>query len=240
MNFNNSKINIYSLPKNELINALTMHKFSSFYIKSLIKQIFLGNIGDFKQLNFDNYKINILNDNFILNSSKIIKVLKDKNTTKFLIELYDKNVIEAVVLNYDHGNTLCVSTQVGCNMGCKFCASGINKKIRNLEVNEIIEQFILIKNDQKIKIKNIVFMGIGEPLDNYDNLTKSLKIFIDMLLIGPKHITVSTCGIMNKLQDFKNNFPNISIALSLHSCFDDIRSKLMPINNAYNLDQIIT
>jgi 23S rRNA (adenine2503-C2)-methyltransferase len=192
--------------------------------------------------------ISLLEDAFKINNLKTIKTLIDKSdeTTKFLFELDDEEIIESVLMKFDYGYSVCVSTQVGCNMGCKFCASGLLKKVRNLSVDEIILQIVKIQNylyqKNQHHISNIVIMGIGEPFDNYENLSNALMIMNNHygLAIGNRHITVSTCGIIPKILQFAKDFPQVNLAISLHATNNELRSKLMPINNAYPLDKLIS
>ena len=169
------------------------------------------------------------------------QVSQKDGTVKFLFELQDGNFIESVFMKYKHGNTLCVSSQVGCAMGCTFCASTIGGKVRNLTAAEMIEQIIAAEAETGEKISNIVMMGIGEPLDNFDNVVKFLKIVNhpDALNIGYRHISLSTCGIVPKIYKLSElGFP-ITLSVSLHAPFDDMRSEMMPVNKAYPLDTLI-
>ena len=170
------------------------------------------------------------------------QVSKKDGTVKFLFELSDGNFIESVFMKYKHGNTLCVSSQVGCAMGCTFCASTIGGKVRNLTSGEIIEQIIAAEKETGEKISNIVMMGIGEPLDNFENVVKFLKIVNhpDSLNIGYRHISLSTCGIVPKIYELADlGFP-ITLSVSLHAPFSDMRTEMMPVNKAYPLDSLVT
>ena len=144
-------------------------------------------------------------------------------------------------MKHDYGLSVCVSSQVGCNMGCAFCESGRLKKVRNLESFEIIEQILLISEDINERISSIVIMGIGEPFDNYDNIINFIKIVNNPfgLAIGARHITVSTCGIIPKIKEFMNLDLQVNLAISLHAPTNALRSKIMPINNAYPLDDLV-
>lgn len=168
------------------------------------------------------------------------QVSKKDGTVKFLFGLSDGNCIESVFMRYHHGNTLCVSTQVGCAMGCAFCASTIGGRVRNLTAAEILEQIIAAEKETGEKISNIVMMGIGEPLDNFDNVVKFLKIVNhkDALGIGYRHISLSTCGVVPKIYELANlNLP-ITLSVSLHAPFNDLRSEMMPINKKYPLQTL--
>ena len=182
-----------------------------------------------------------LNNDFSIDIIEIKKVEHDKDTYKFLFKLCDGNFVEAVLMQHDYGNSVCVSSEVGCNMGCKFCESGRLKKVRNLEAYEMVEQLLLIEEKTNIRISSVVVMGIGEPFDNYDNLMKFIRIINDDLglAIGARHITVSTCGIIPKIYDFANEDLQVNLALSLHAPNDEIRSKIMPINKVYSISKVL-
>lgn len=160
---------------------------------------------------------------------------------KFLFRLLDGEKIEAVLMEHDYGLSVCVSSQVGCNMGCRFCESGRLKKVRNLETYEIVEQILLIEKYVSKRIDSVVMMGIGEPFDNYDNIINFIKIINDAkgLTIGARHITVSTCGLVPKIKEFSELDLQVNLALSLHAPSDEVRNKIMPINKAYNIDTVI-
>jgi len=172
---------------------------------------------------------------------KITKVLEGKDVKKFLFTLIDGEKIEAVLMEHDYGLSVCVSSQVGCNMGCKFCESGRLKKIRDLEAYEIVLQIILIEEYVKKRIRSVVIMGIGEPFDNYDNVIRFVKIINSPkgLQIGSRHITISTCGIIPKIEEFMNFPYQVNLAISLHAPNNNLRNKLMPINKVYSIDNLI-
>ncbi len=172
---------------------------------------------------------------------KILKKQEDIDVKKYLFELNDGNRIESVLMYHNYGISLCVSSQVGCNMGCKFCESGRLKKVRNLETYEIVEQLLLIEKDLGIHITHIVVMGIGEPFDNYDNVMNFIRIVTSNkgIDLGSRHITVSTCGIVPGIEKFMNDFNQVNLAISLHAPNDEIRNKIMPISKAYKLDELI-
>lgn len=171
----------------------------------------------------------------------IVKKQEDKLTKKYLFKLLDDNYIEAVLMEHDYGLSICVSSEVGCNMGCAFCESGRLKKVRNLESYEMVEQIILVENDIKKRISSVVIMGIGEPLDNYDNVLDFIKIINDAkgLAIGARHITLSTCGLIPQIKKLSEEPLQINLAISLHAPNTQLRDKIMPINKAYKLDELI-
>ncbi len=193
---------------------------------------------------FSNLKIDLRNklkEKFTLDKIKIKRQEKDEKARKYLFELQDENFVEAVVMYHDYGISLCVSTQVGCNMGCKFCESGRLKKVRNLDTFEMVEQILLIEEDIKMRISSVVIMGIGEPLDNYDNVIKFIKIINDPLglAIGIRHITLSTSGIVPKILDLAKESIPINLAVSLHAPNDEIRNKIMSVNKVYNISKVM-
>ncbi len=168
-------------------------------------------------------------------------VSKIDGTIKYLFSLDDGNMVESVLMEYKHGNTACISSQVGCRMGCKFCASTGIGYVRNLSAGEIFDQVLTIQKDTGKRVGNIVIMGIGEPLDNYDNIIKFLKLVNDPegLNIGYRHISLSTCGLVPEIIRLsKENLP-ITLSISLHAPNDEIREKIMPINRKYSIDKII-
>ena len=168
-------------------------------------------------------------------------VSKIDGTVKYLFRLYDGSCIESVFMKYKHGNTLCISSQVGCRMGCKFCASTIGGKARDLYPSELVGQVIAAELDSGERISNIVMMGIGEPLDNYDNVIKFLRLVNhpDGLNIGYRHISLSTCGVVSGIEKLAGeNFP-ITLSISLHASNDEARSAIMPINNKWNIDALL-
>ena len=190
---------------------------------------------------------------------ELIKVQREDDVNKYLFRLSDGNLIEAVLMFHDYGKSICVSSEVGCNMGCKFCESGRRKRVRGLEVYEMVEQILLVEEvrglevyemveqillveeDIKDRISHVVVMGIGEPFDNYDNLIDFIKIINSDfgLAIGARHITVSTCGIIPKIREFSNLDLQVNLAISLHAPNDEIRNKIMPINKAYPISDLM-
>ena len=183
-----------------------------------------------------------LKEEFTLNNFKILKKQESVDgTKKYLFDVLDGNAIETVLMEYHHGKTICVSSQIGCKMGCKFCASTGIKFIRNLTSGEIVEQILAVQRDEKTKISNIVFMGIGEPLDNYDNVLKAINILNNPkgLNIGARHISISTSGIVPKIYELADRDYQFTLSISLHATNDEKRSKMMPINNKYNIEELM-
>ncbi|MDD3341576.1 MAG: 23S rRNA (adenine(2503)-C(2))-methyltransferase RlmN [Bacilli bacterium] len=185
--------------------------------------------------------LSLLEKDFKMQPLTILKKLEGKDVCKYLFELEDGNKIEAVLMKHDYGNSLCVSTEIGCNMGCAFCESGRKKKERNLEVHEMVLQILAVEEDLKIRISHVVLMGIGEPFDNYDNVISFIHVInsgkgID---IGARHITVSTCGVVPKIKEFIKDGKQVNLAVSLHAPNDALRNELMPINKAYPLKPLM-
>ena len=162
-------------------------------------------------------------------------------TKKYLFDILDGNAIETVLMSYHHGYSICVSSQVGCKMGCKFCASTGIKFIRNLTSGEIVEQILAVEQDQNVKISNVVFMGIGEPLDNYDNVVNAIRIINNQkgLNIGARHISVSTSGLVPKIYKLAKENIQCTLSISLHATNNKKRSSMMPVNDSYPIEELI-
>ncbi|MGL5439955.1 MAG: 23S rRNA (adenine(2503)-C(2))-methyltransferase RlmN [Filifactoraceae bacterium] len=178
-----------------------------------------------------------------ISRAKVFDKLESKldETVKYLIELDDGNIIESVLMKYNHGYSICISSQVGCRMGCKFCASTLDGLERNLTSGELLGQILTVSIDNNIKINNVVIMGSGEPLDNMDEIKKFLLLVHEEkgLNIGYRHITLSTCGIVPKIHELAElNIP-INLAVSLHQWSQEKRMEIMPISRVYNIDQLI-
>lgn len=185
-----------------------------------------------------------LEENYSMGLFKIVKKLESVDgTKKYLFDIQDDdgNLIESVLMQYHHGYTICVSSQIGCRMGCKFCASTGIPFSRNLEAGEIVEQLLAIERDTGVRISNIVFMGIGEPLDNYDNVMDSIKVLNHPkgLAIGARHISISTSGIVPKIYELADKQMQCTLSISLHSSNNKTRSEMMPVNNAYPIEELI-
>ena len=185
--------------------------------------------------------IDKLKEDYSFNSIKIIRKQEDELVSKYLFELSDGNKIESVLMEHDYGLSLCISSQIGCNMGCAFCESGRLKKVRNLSVDEMLLQIMEVEKERGERISHVVIMGIGEPFDNYDNFMDFIRIVTDpySLALGQRHITVSTCGIVPKIREFADEETGVNLAISLHAPNNELRSKIMKINNAYKIEEII-
>ena len=183
-----------------------------------------------------------LKENYTMCNFKILKKQQSKDgTIKYLFDVLDENAIETVLMSYHHGYSICVSSQIGCKMGCKFCAStGINF-IRNLSSGEIVEQILAVEQDTGIRISNVVFMGIGEPLDNYENVINAIHILNNQkgLNIGARHISISTSGLVPKIYKLAEENIPCTLSISLHATTNEKRSKMMPINDVYKIEELI-
>lgn len=235
--------NIYDLTLDELKMWMKENKESEFRSKQVIEWLY-KDIEDFKDMkNLPKTLKEKLNNNFTMELPKVAHEYTSRldGTKKLLLALQDGNLIECVLMQYNHGNSICVSTQVGCRMGCKFCASTIDGRVRDLTAGEILSQVIVGQKALGERISNIVLMGSGEPFDNYDNVIKFLKLVNAEygLNIGQRHITLSTCGIVPKIIDFADEEMQITLAISLHSTTDDRRKEIMPIANKYSIKEIL-
>ena len=234
--------NIYGFTLEELENYFVEIGSKKFHGKQLFSWLYEKRIESLDLVtDIKKEVLEILKNNLSLDRLKIVDIQKDVDVNKYLFELSDGEHIEAVLMRHDYGNSICVSSQVGCNMGCKFCESGRRKKVRNLEAYEMVLQILMIEKELGERISHVVVMGIGEPFDNYDNLVKFFKIINDPkgLAIGARHITVSTCGIVPKILEFSELDLQINLAISLHAANNETRNKIMPINKAYPLEVLI-
>lgn len=211
--------------------------------EQIFKWIYVENVTDFNEMT--NLSLELrekLKENYTLDIYKIIKRQESSDgTKKYLFDVLDGNAIETVLMQYKHGYSICVSSQVGCKMGCKFCASTGIAFIRSLTSGEIAEQILAVQRDTGIKISNVVFMGIGEPLDNFENVIKAIKTINNPkgLNIGARHISISTCGIVPKIYEIADMDLQCTLSISLHATTNEKRSKMMPINNKYNIEELI-
>ena len=183
-----------------------------------------------------------LKQNYEMHNFNILRKQESSDgTIKYLFDVLDGNAIETVLMSYHHGYSLCVSTQIGCKMGCKFCASTGIKFVRNLTSGEIVEQILAVERDNNIRISNVVFMGIGEPLDNYDNAVNAIRIINNQkgINIGARHISISTSGLVPKIYQLAEENIQCTLSISLHATTDEKRSEMMPVNNRYNISELL-
>ena len=237
-------MSIYDLTLEELIEYFINNNDKKFYATELFSWLYNK---DKRIISFDdatNIKKEVrdrLKKDFVISNISIVTVEKAKDVRKYLFKLNDKEHIEAVLMYHNYGNSLCISSQVGCNMGCKFCESGRRKKVRNLTTGEMVEQILKVESDADIRISHVVIMGIGEPFDNYDNICNFIKIINHPkgLNIGARHITVSTCGLVPKILEFASFPYQVNLAISLHAPTDELRKEIMPIAKVYSLKDLI-
>ena len=239
---NGENMNLYGLTRQELEQYFVRIGEKKFKATQVFEWLYQHRVNSMEE--FSNIKKEIreqLQKDFSLELPKVIKREVDTDVEKYLFELEDQERIEAVLMRHNYGLSVCVSSEVGCNMGCKFCESGRLKKVRNLETHEMVGQILVIESLIKERLSSVVIMGIGEPLDNYDNVIGFIKIINDAkgIAIGARHITLSTCGIIPKIKDLSDLEIQINLAISLHAPNDTLRNKLMPINKAYPLKELI-
>jgi len=243
INYINGKIDILSMTHDELATDLTDNSFPSYRTGQIEK--FLVNGVTFEEMhNIPSVLREYLAKKMILLYPEVLKRFDSKQdeTVKYLFRLYDGELVESVLMSYEHGNTLCISCQAGCRMGCRFCASTINGKVRDLLPSEMLGQIIIAQKNSGRKISNIVMMGIGEPFDNYQNVLSFLKTVNSptSLDIGYRHISVSTCGIVDKLLEFANENLPVTLSVSLHAADQETRKELMPIANKWDIDSLLS
>ncbi|MBP3038325.1 23S rRNA (adenine(2503)-C(2))-methyltransferase RlmN [Bacillaceae bacterium Marseille-Q3522] len=241
-----TKKSIYSLQLHELKEWLREHNEKPFRAEQIFDWLYKKRVSSFAGMsNISKELRSKLADHFILTTLKtLIKQTSADGTMKFLFELQDGYSIETVLMRHDYGNSVCVTTQVGCRIGCTFCASTLGGLKRHLEAGEIVAQVVNVQqalDELNERVSSIVIMGIGEPFDNYNEMLSFLKIINDekSLNIGARHITVSTSGIIPKIYQFADEKLQINFAISLHAPNDELRSKLMPINRAFKLPDLI-
>ena len=235
-------MSIYDLTIDELTEYFLKIGEKKYYATELFSWLYNKRITSFSEAtNIKKETREKLSKDFTISNIEIVTVEKAKDVRKYLFKLRDGEHIEAVLMNHDYGNSLCISSQVGCNMGCKFCESGRRKKVRNLTTGEMVEQILKVENESNLRISHVVIMGIGEPFDNYDNICNFIRIINHPkgLNIGARHITVSSCGLIPKILEF-SEFPyQVNLAISLHAPNDKLRGEIMPIAKAYPLKELI-
>lgn len=234
---------VYDLVYEELEQFIIDAGASRFRADQVWQWLYKHKVASFKEMtNIPADLIGKLEESFTFDGlDVVIKNTSADGTIKFLFDLKDNNLIETVLMNHDYGKSICVTTQVGCNIGCSFCASGVLKKKRDLSVGEIISQIVTVERETGFRVSSIVVMGIGEPFDNYKNLMSFLKIANHPkgLAIGARHITVSTSGLVPKIKEYAHMGLQINLAISLHAPNNEIRSKLMKINDRFPIEQVM-
>ena len=211
--------------------------------EQIFKWIYIDKVKSFEEMT--NLSLELrkkLEENYTMCNFKILKKQESSDgTKKYLFDVLDGNAIETVLMEYNSWKTICVSSQIGCKMGCKFCASTGIPFVRNLTSGEIVEQILAVEQDIQGRISNVVFMGIGEPLDNYENVIKAIKIINNPkgINIGARHISVSTSGLVPRIYDLANENIQCTLSISLHATTDEKRSSMMPVNNRYNIKELM-
>jgi 23S rRNA (adenine2503-C2)-methyltransferase len=239
---------IYGLTLEQLTAWLLKHGHKPYRASQVWEYLYRKRVTDFSDMtDVNNECRELLKENFVINTLKHhVKQEASDGTIKFLFKLQDGNLIETVLMRHKYGLSVCVTTQVGCNIGCSFCASGLLTKTRDLSSGEIVEQIMNVQHHLdhtglEEKVSHIVVMGIGEPFDNFENMVDFLNIIIDQkgLAIGSRHITVSTSGIVNKIYEFADTKLPVNLAISLHAPNNELRTKIMKINRAYPLEKLM-
>lgn len=235
---------IYQLRLSDLETYLLDHNGKKYQASQIFDWLYKKRVNSLDSnvmMNIKKEVLEQLKQDYFLKPLNILKIEKDVDVNKYLFELNDQEKIEAVLMRHDYGNSICISSQVGCNMGCKFCESGRLKKVRNLKASEMVLQILQVEEEIQERISHVVIMGIGEPFDNYEEITRFIEIINHpkALEIGSRHITVSTCGIVPKIKEFMEFPYQVNLAISLHAPNNTLRSQLMPINKRYPLEELI-
>ena len=240
------KNDIYNYTLEELSEYFKTIGEKPFRATQVFEWLYRNRVTSFKDMtNISQKLITKLEDEFEIKQLEIVtKQVSKDGTTKYLFRLEDNKLIETVLMRHNYGNSVCVTSEVGCNMGCVFCASGELGKVRNLTLGEMVLQVLMVQRDldeNYQRVSNIVVMGIGEPFDNYETVLKFLQVvnYAKGLEIGARHITVSTCGIVPKIKEFANFPLQINLAISLHAPNDEVRNQIMKINKRYKIEEVI-
>ncbi len=233
---------IHSLTPTKAAQYLMENGFKASQAGNIFKDIYVCGADCFDDMKNTSLKVKQkLKEDFSFRKTELIDRTGDCDTEKYLFKLSDGNTVETVIMKQKFGNSICISTQSGCNMGCKFCCSGKLKKIRDLTAGEMVQQVLFSQKISGVKVSNITVMGIGEPFDNYENLCDFLDIasYGYGLSVGESHITVSTCGIVPKTEQFSKREKPCNLAISLHAPNDSIRSRIMPVNKRYSINEVV-
>ena len=238
------KTDILSLSLEELEQLLVAYGEKKFRAKQVFQWLHVKKVMDFDKMTDISVQLrHFLKENFCINGLFMQKRLESHidNTVKYLYRLSDGNFVETVLMDYHHGKSICVSTQVGCKMGCNFCASAIAGFVRSLEPSEILMQIYETERDAGTRVSGVVLMGIGEPLDNFSNVLKFLKLLSDKdgNNLSLRHVSLSTCGIVPKIYELADMKLQLTLSVSLHSPYNDKRSEIMPVNRTYNIEALI-
>ncbi|MBO5414323.1 MAG: 23S rRNA (adenine(2503)-C(2))-methyltransferase RlmN [Bacilli bacterium] len=234
--------NIYDYSLSNLTEIMLELGYKKFAALQVYDWLYKKRVKSFDEMtNIKKELVNYLKENYTIGTLEIVRIQKDIDVRKYLFNLSDNQKVEAVYMHHDYGHSLCISTQVGCNMSCAFCESGRLKKVRNLTSGEMTEQIIKIEEDLGFRITHLVLMGIGEPFDNYDNVMNFIDIINEPkgIELGARHITISTSGIVPKIKEFTNQDKQVNLAISLHAPNNEIRNKIMPVNKAYPIESLM-
>lgn len=243
-----TKPSIYGLTYDQLTDWLTDHGQQRFRVDQVWNWLYKKRVASFAEMkNVNKQTIELLEENFVLHTTKEeLKQESKDGTIKYLFRLADGNLIETVLMRFNYGLSVCVTTQVGCNIGCSFCASGLLRKSRDLSSGEIVEQIMnvqkhLDEKDEGERVSHIVVMGIGEPFDNFNNLMDFLYVVNDDkgLNIGARHITVSTSGLAHKIYEFADTGIQVNLAISIHAPNNELRTSIMKINKAFPIEKLM-
>lgn len=233
---------IYDYTQEQMIDAFQDMGEKKFRATQVFEWLYRQNVQSFEQMNNLSLDLrNKLSRKYFIGPLKIEeKQVSQDGTIKYLLQLSDGGFIETVLMIHDYGRSLCVTSQLGCNMGCRFCASGLLKKQRNLTAGEIVNQVLTVMQDTGERISHVVVMGTGEPFDNYEAVMDFVRIINHPkgLAIGARHITISTCGLCDAIQRYSDEGIQTNLAISLHAPNDEIRNELMPINKRYSMDEL--
>ena len=235
--------NIKDYDLNELKQEFVEMGEKPFRAEQVFKWLYEAKVNSFDEMT--NLSLELrekLKQNYSMHNFNILRKQESSDgTIKYLFDVLDGNAIETVLMSYHHGYSICISTQIGCKMGCKFCASTGIKFVRNLTSGEIVEQILAVERDNNIRISNVVFMGIGEPLDNYDNVVNAIRIINNQkgINIGARHISISTSGLVPKIYQLAEENIQCTLSISLHATTDEKRSTMMPVNNRYNIAELL-
>lgn len=237
---------IYTLTQDELVKLMIEWGEDSYRGKQIFEWLYIHRVNSFDEMmNLPQSLRKMLSENYSIEPLEtVVKQESIDGTMKFLFRLRDGYTIETVLMRHDYGNSVCVTTQVGCRIGCSFCASTLGGLKRNLEAGEIVSQIVQIQkalDETGERVSSIVIMGIGEPFENYNHMMKFIRVVNhdDGLNIGARHITVSTSGIVPRIYDFAEEDIQINFAVSLHAPYNEIRSQLMPVNRAYDIEKLM-
>lgn len=238
------KTDILSLSLDELEQMLVENGEKKFRAKQIFQWLHVKRVMDFDKMTDISVQLRQhLKEKFCINRLFMQKRLESAidNTVKYLYRLPDGNYVETVLMDYNYGKSICVSTQVGCKMGCNFCASAIAGYIRSLTPSEILMQIYETERDAGVRVSGVVLMGIGEPLDNFDNVLRFLKLLSDKNgnNLSLRHVSLSTCGIVPRIRELADMKLQLTLSVSLHSPYDDKRSEIMPINRTYNINELM-